>query len=131
MGDGDNGMGDEIGLDAAFRHLAHRRIEQERHVVVDQRHHRDRSTQPRDRRIALDRNHALAAPMPLDGGIGELARAHQGAVAIGGDVFAGSAVEQHAGQPFCRRRSVGRRLMRLGRLRRAGHGFPPGAFFLG
>jgi hypothetical protein len=97
--DDDDRMGDEQRLAGALGDLAEDGIEQERHVVVDDGDHGNRSALADDTGIDVYGDHAIALLVLGDGASGEIGGAFEIGDIIGGDIFGRRSGQQVIGKP--------------------------------
>ena len=103
----DDRMGDQQRLARRLGYFAENGVEKERHVVVDDRDHRDRPSVADDAGVAVDRDDAVALPMSGDGFAGECGGALQDGRFIGRHILGGRARKQDIEQ-FAHSGSLGR-----------------------
>ena len=95
----DDRMGDQSRLAGGVGDLAEDRIEQERHVVVDDGDDRHRAALADDAGIGIDGDDALALAVDGDRLAGQLGGAFEVGGVVGGDVFGRRAGQQIVGKP--------------------------------
>ena len=94
----DDGMGDQDGFAGRAGYLAQHGIEQERHVVVDDRDDGHRAAVANDPRVDVDGDHAVALPVFRDGRAGQCGGPLEHRRLVGGEILGRRPAEEEGGE---------------------------------